>query len=500
MHLRALSRLAVFAPLLVAGCKYDICFDPKSMSTGSVGAAQSAIIGGSVDEANHATVALLSTRSDGSHALCSGTVIAKHGVTGYVLTAAHCVTGTVDHVYDATDWIDCTPAGDASRCRASYTPTAWKADPDYDADQFLNDFAVVTFTGATDATEVVPAVEGPDALVATESVELSGFGRTYSGANDPALYQHNRNHVVLPIDTVLDSWIRYDASQGKTACFGDSGGPTYAHVGGVRRVVGVASAADATCEHVALYGRVSSVYEAFIQPIIASALASDCNTCLQSNMSSVAACQAERDACGANADCAALLSCVGVCVVPDQSCYVLCATPSLAGTPAFNQLANCTACSSCSTACSVQSCSSPATSTSTSSGTGGSTSTGVGGASASGTGGAGGAPGTGSGAGGSESTASGGAGSTSQGSGGGSTGSGENWLGAGGFGASTSSSSGAGAGGALSAPSSGCVPLQIKCEISQPGEGDDDSKPGEGVLLAVALVRLTRRGRRPISS
>ena len=77
------------------------------------------IVGGTVDPENRSTVALLLTDADGAHGVCSGTVIARHASTGYVLTAAHCVTGTVDKVIDAVDWRDCTAAGDAAGCTAS---------------------------------------------------------------------------------------------------------------------------------------------------------------------------------------------------------------------------------------------------------------------------------------------------------------------------------------------------------------------------------------------
>ena len=177
--------------------------------------------------------------------------------------------GVVKHIYEATDWRTCT-AGTDEACRASYSPTAWQAHPAYDPTTYVYDFAVVTFSGATDATPVVPAADGDDGLEIGDVVVLSGFGRTYSGPSTGGSPQSLRHMVEVPVASVGAAYLRFDASTGKTACFGDSGGPAYALVGGALRVAGVASTADAECAYVATYRRVSDVYSAFIAPIIAA--------------------------------------------------------------------------------------------------------------------------------------------------------------------------------------------------------------------------------------
>lgn len=481
--------LASLALLAVAGCKYDVCFDPKAVPSGAVSTSKSPIIGGSVDTTNKSTVALLITRPDQKHALCSGSVIATQGTTGYVLTAAHCVTGTVDKVVEATNWEDCTPAGDASKCGATYTPIKWMAHPAYDANLLANDFGLVIFEGATPATTVTPAVDGADAIVAGEVVEISGYGRTYAGPNDPSLFQSNRNHVTLPIDTVSTNWFRFDASTGKTACFGDSGGPTFALVNGHRRVVGVASAADANCAQVAIYGRVSAVYDDFIKPIIQPALAGDCKSCLQSRLGSSGTCDAERAQCQSSAECDAISTCMQACPVPDQVCYVGCASPHVAGTAAFNVLASCLACASCSAECGVPACS----------GSGSSSSSSSGGGSSPGTGGAGGAGGSGAGGSGSGGSGSGGSGSAGGAGAGGANGAGGGWSDGGWNGGYRGGLGGAGGAGgtASSGTSSGssqvCVPLSIKCSLSNAADASDEGASSVVAMGAVALAVLRKR-------
>ncbi len=260
--------LATVVTGLAAGCNFELCLDAP-VAAESDGSASQPIVGGELDAEHHAVVALTLTRADGRHAVCSGTVIAKRDGVGYVLTAAHCVQGTVDHVYVATDWRDCSPAGDPTKCEASYQPIAWEAHPGYDPSHgYVNDFAIVTFAGATDGTAVTPASSDDDGLVAGSSVTLSGFGRTYAGVDDPSVFQTARHAVDVSVAEVTHEFLRFDAATGRTACFGDSGGPALGGATASRAVVGVASTADETCEHVATYGRVGSVYASFIAPII----------------------------------------------------------------------------------------------------------------------------------------------------------------------------------------------------------------------------------------
>ncbi|MFO0551867.1 MAG: trypsin-like serine protease [Polyangiaceae bacterium] len=262
----------VFAALLLfgpTGCDFQLCADTQKLAEEATSESRDGIIGGEVDTANHATVALILTRPDGTHGLCSGTIVATHGTTGYVLTAAHCVVGVSDMlIAQATDFRDCLSGGNAALCEAVYVPQTWAADPAYDPNEHTRDFAVVTFEGASASTPVVPVSTNPDSLSAGVLVELSGYGRTYSGPNDPNNFQSRRNHVTVPLSSVWPDWLRFDATTGKTACFGDSGGPAYAMTGDKVHVVGVASNADQNCEYVANYARVASAYVEFIAPII----------------------------------------------------------------------------------------------------------------------------------------------------------------------------------------------------------------------------------------
>ncbi|NUP13004.1 MAG: trypsin-like serine protease [Polyangiaceae bacterium] len=271
-----LSTVVVFA----AGCQAEVCVEPSGSDADQVGSSEHPIIGGSVDEVHTSTVAILFQKPEG-RGVCSGTVIARRGELGFVLTAAHCVQGEVQHVYEAVDWRDCEAGGDAEHCNASYVPVSAKAHPSYNATTGGNDdFAIVTFKGATENTSVTPVAKTADELTAGKTILLSGYGRTYAGANDPdAEFNSQRHQVGALVSSLTARWIMIDGSTGKTACFGDSGGPAFDTIDGVQHVVGVAANGDANCEEVANYGRVTDVYESFILPIIGADVEPPCADC-----------------------------------------------------------------------------------------------------------------------------------------------------------------------------------------------------------------------------
>ncbi len=177
--------------------------------------------------------------------------------------------GAVENVYEAVDWRDCEAGGDSSKCFASYQVVSWQAHPGYDSETLENDVAMVIVEGASAATAVTPALADDSSIVAGQAMQLSGYGRTYAGPQDEdAPFNTVRHKVSVDLDAKTSKWLRFDASTGETACFGDSGGPAFAHVDGNLVVAGVASNADAECAVLANYARVAPVYASFIAPLI----------------------------------------------------------------------------------------------------------------------------------------------------------------------------------------------------------------------------------------
>ncbi len=364
------------------------------------------IIGGTQDNVNSATVLLEGFEGNQGYD-CSGTIIAVNGTVGYVLTAGHCVAGTVTTV----------KIGANVNSAAAHTAIQQWQHPNFNSNTLNYDFGMVAFDGADANTPVVPAATSPDGVSANgTTLELSGYGLTQAGAppggmpSGPTTHRMHVNEQTTDLINILgnqapDTSIQIGFSQenGTGTCSGDSGGPAYLGTGANRRVVGVTSYGDQSCAQFGVSGRVSAVYSTFIQPILnGQPPTQTCSTCVSSATSPGGSCDATVQACTGDAQCSALLTCFNACNANDQACFNACGTAHPAGVAKYNAIIDCAYCSSCTTLCDQSQCGSP-TSATTSSGatkpTTSSTSSATGaGAGAGGAGGAGGSdPSTGSG-------------------------------------------------------------------------------------------------------
>ena len=249
---------SVFA-LLGSGCEFSLCVDELA-GTDVVATDQERIIGGVVDEVNASTLALFLTTEEGNRALCSASAIRRRGKVVYALTAAHCAQGTVDDVISRVDLEACLSDSTSPQCSLRYQPIDWFNHPDYNDSTLSHDVAVVRFrlSDGVPPPPLVPAALSADGLVAGDELELSGFGQIQVGPSGSVPFQTKRHHVFVPVETVFTNTLRVNATAGETACFGDSGGPAYAWIGGVRKVVGVASSADFECKLFSNYARTSA--------------------------------------------------------------------------------------------------------------------------------------------------------------------------------------------------------------------------------------------------
>jgi hypothetical protein len=265
---------SVFA-LLGSGCEFSLCVDELA-GTDVVATDQERIIGGVVDEVNASTLALFLTTEEGNRALCSASAIRRRGKVVYALTAAHCAQGTVDDVISRVDLDACLSDSTSPQCSLRYQPIDWFNHPDYNDSTLFHDVAVVRFrlSDGVPPPPLVPAALSADGLVAGDELELSGFGQIEAGPSGSVPFQTKRHHVFVPVETVFTSTLRVNATAGETACFGDSGGPAYAWIGGVRKVVGVASSADFECKLFSNYARTSAEAS-----FISSVLEAPCAEC-----------------------------------------------------------------------------------------------------------------------------------------------------------------------------------------------------------------------------
>ncbi len=291
-----------------------------------------AIIGGTLDTTNKAVMWVYNENQGAS---CTGTMIAKNGSTGYVLTAGHCEGMTV--VIQADDYQDCFDNNNPG-CEGVYFVQQDTPHPNWNGDAGDGyDFRILRVNGATNAP-VVPAAQNPDGISNGLAVEVSGYGVTENNNNN-----HVRRHVTETIQDYDALLIIADQNDGTGSCSGDSGGPVF-HNG---HVVGVTSFGDQNCADYGAYGRVQAVYATWIAGVIGQVVQPTCDDCFLDAQNN--ACSGASDACFNNQDCVDLNQCFGGCN-GNQTCLQNCVDAHPTGWSLYSALIDC-GCNACATEC-----------------------------------------------------------------------------------------------------------------------------------------------------
>lgn len=198
-----------------------------------------AILNGELDTTNHAVGVWL----HGSK--CSGVMIARAGSTGWVLTAAHCVGGSLGEFREGNDH--------NSPVR-TYTVVEAIVHPDYATDPTMN-FALLRVSGVDSSTPFLsPLAPFEDQVTTGTTVTLSGYGNTESGSTS---WRHSG---LVVLTTVSPTELRSGASV--YAGGGDSGGAAIVSTQGEPRLAGIISHSDSATYTAC--ARVSAVYIDFL--------------------------------------------------------------------------------------------------------------------------------------------------------------------------------------------------------------------------------------------
>jgi MYXO-CTERM domain-containing protein len=327
-------KLRHFATLASWTCLLSACTTRDLPHEEAVGHGDDGIVGGTADTTNDAVVAYVFNGG------CSGTIVEVDAVNdlGYVLTAAHCVEGTLGEIR----------IGDNnSSGYIAYDIIDRDQHPEY-AVSGAYDFAMMTFSFDGDAAPpfIPPLTKALDNINTGTNVDLVGYGGTPGGNN-------LRRHVVKPVSDETPTLLIFSQTS-SGVCFGDSGGGSL-HTNSGLHVAGVHSFTSSDeCTGAGEVGgdvRVSAVVDTFIRPYIDGTAyqPQTCDECTDAHINN-GQCSNDTSQCLESTACNDFLDCVDGCST--NACYNACTLDHATGFQLYQDIFDCVCGSACPGECS----------------------------------------------------------------------------------------------------------------------------------------------------
>ena len=326
------SHAEKFGLACLVSCLVACGTEPAATERERLGVTESSIINGAPDAGHPMVVAYLHNGS-----ICSSTIVAVKGSTGYALTAAHCVGSELGEL---------SVGSDINAPTKKYTVTQALAHPGYQTSG-LYDVAMLKFNGADGATPIMPVLTPQlDDLKSATTLDVIGFGKTEDGGGQVGV----KHHKFLSVKDVTPLRLIYDQQAGGL-CSGDSGGPSsyYPNIEYVAGVHSYVASNNGSCLVEGADIRVSPFVDTFIMPFINGQPIGTltCDQCTEAHTAN-GLCSNAVGACYATKHCPSYQACTQGCKT--NGCVVECKAKYPAGAILYDAIFACV----CDTGCAVE--------------------------------------------------------------------------------------------------------------------------------------------------